>query len=214
MQSSKWHALALVSASWSHHTEPVMRRILLARHGETSWNALGRLQGHTDIELNDVGRVQALALAEAMTGVGISAVWTSDLARARDTGSIVAKQLELAAPQQDPDLRERRFGVFEGLTRDQCAAQYPEAWQAWRTQTATPEGGEQRDAVVERMTRALLRIATSEGGPVLVVSHGGAMRLWLMEWLGADVPLIGNGAIYVVDRDSHGFRAVPSVLGP
>ena len=103
-----------------------MRRILLARHGETSWNAIGRLQGHTDIELNEVGRDQALRLAQRLASAGVSEVWTSDLARARQTGEIVAAKLGLATPQVDRELRERHFGVFEGLTRDECQAQHPE----------------------------------------------------------------------------------------
>jgi probable phosphoglycerate mutase len=184
-----------------------MRRILLARHGETAWNALGRLQGHTDIELNDVGRAQALTLAQALDQADIAAIWTSDLRRARQTGEIVAGALGLAAPDVDPALRERQFGVFEGLTRDECATQHPEAWQAWIAQTGTPPGGESRVDAAARMARALERIARGDGGPVLVVSHGGVMRLWLMGLLGPSVPLIANGMTYAVDHDGAGFRA-------
>ncbi len=178
-----------------------MRPILLARHGETEWNALGRLQGHTDIELNATGRGQARALALAVGASRIAEVRTSDLARARQTGEIVASALGLAPPLIDPDLRERRFGVFEGLTRDQCATQHPDAWQAWLAQTGTPPGGEPRELVIERMTSALARIAAGHGDPVLVVSHGGVMRLWLMSILGTTVPLIGNGTTYLVEHD-------------
>jgi probable phosphoglycerate mutase len=113
-----------------------MRRILLARHGETAWNALGRLQGHTDIPLNETGRAQARALADGVAAAGIAAVVTSDLARARETGEIVAAALGLAAPVIEPGLRERRFGVFEGLTRDECATHHPEAWRAWEPPSA------------------------------------------------------------------------------
>jgi probable phosphoglycerate mutase len=183
------------------------RRILLARHGQTAWNALGKLQGHTDIPLNDLGRDQARALAETVRGTGIAAVWTSDLARARETGEIVAAALGLAAPTVDPTLRERQFGVFEGLSRDECAAQHPEAWQAWMAQTGTPPGGEPRERATARMAEALARIAATAGGPALVISHGGVMRLWLISLLGADVPLISNAATYVVDHDDAGPRA-------
>jgi probable phosphoglycerate mutase len=184
-----------------------MRRILLARHGETAWNALGKLQGHTDIPLNDVGREQARALAESVRDAGVTAVWTSDLTRARETGAIAAAALELAAPTVEPELRERQFGVFEGLTRDECATQHPEAWQAWMAQTGAPPGGEPRLEAAARMARALGRIAATEGGPVLVVSHGGVMRLWLIGLLGPDVPLIRNGATYLVEHDATGARA-------
>jgi broad specificity phosphatase PhoE len=184
-----------------------MGRILLARHGETAWNALGRLQGHTDIELNDVGRAQAQSLGEAIASTGVTSVWTSDLARARQTGAIVAEALRLAPPQIDPELRERKFGVFEGLTREQCASEHPEAWQAWLAQTGTPPGGEPRQDVTTRLTRALARIVASTTEPTLVVSHGGVMRLWLMEVTGAPVPLLGNGATYVIDHEAGRFRA-------
>ncbi|CAN5896339.1 alpha-ribazole phosphatase [soil metagenome] len=187
-----------------------MRRILLARHGETAWNAAGRLQGHTDIALNDIGRDQARALAATLAATGLRGVWTSDLGRARETGEIVASTLGLPAPQVDPELRERRFGVFEGLTRDQCTTQHPDAWKAWQAQTQAPPGGEARELAVIRMARALERIAALEQGPVLVVSHGGLMRLWLMDLLGTTVPLIKNGATYLVDHDGSAFRVTPS----
>jgi probable phosphoglycerate mutase len=178
---------------------------LLARHGQTPWNALGKLQGHTDIALDDTGREQARALAAAIRASGVRTVWTSDLGRARETGEIVAAVLGLPAPRTEPELRERRFGVFEGLTRDECAAQHPDAWQAWIEKTAAPPGGEPREEAVARMARALARIAAREEGPALVVSHGGVMRLWLMDLLGEPVPLIANGATYLVDHDGARF---------
>jgi len=183
-----------------------MRRILLARHGETEWNALGRLQGHTDIPLNEMGRSQARSLAAGVVGAGIEAVVTSDLARARETGEIVAAALGLGAPAIDPALRERRFGVFEGLTRVQCAANHPEAWRAWKEQTTAPPGGEPSTAAVARMAEVLARLAAGEGGPMLVISHGGVMRLWLMDTLGETVPLIANAAVYAIEHDGRRLR--------
>jgi broad specificity phosphatase PhoE len=183
-----------------------MRQILLVRHGETEWNALGRLQGHTDIPLNETGRAQARSLAAGVEGTGIAAVVTSDLARARETGEIVAAALGLGAPAIEPALRERRFGVFEGLTRDECAAQHPEAWRAWQARSGEPPGAEPQALAVARVAEALVRIAAGEGGPALVVSHGGVMRLWLMDVLGEVVPLIANVAVYAVEHDGSCFR--------
>jgi len=190
-----------------------MRRILLVRHGETAWNALGKLQGHTDIALNDVGRDQARSLSARLGDAAVTAVWTSDLLRARETGAILASALGLPAPTVDPELRERAFGVFEGLTRSECEARHPDAWRDWVAQTGSPPGGELRGDAIARLGRALTRIAThpappeTERGTVVVVSHGGVMRLWLMDLLGTTIPLVANGTTYVVDHDGTAFRA-------
>ena len=181
-------------------------RILLARHGETAWNALGRLQGHTDIELNEVGRAQARSLAATVARRELSAVWTSDLSRARQTGEIVARALGLDAPRVDSELRERRFGVFEGLTRAQCARRHPEAWRAWVERTTTPPGGEPREVAVARLGRALRRIADLSEGAVLVISHGGVMRQWLSEVLGTAVPPIANATVFTLEHEQGAFR--------
>jgi probable phosphoglycerate mutase len=185
-----------------------MRRILLARHGQTAWNALGKLQGHTDIPLDDTGRAQARALAATLVGAGVRSVWTSDLSRARETADIVAGILALEPPRTEPGLRERRFGVFEGLTRDECMTHHPEAWQAWTARTVAPPGGEPIDEAVQRMRGALERIVALDEGPALVVSHGGVMRLWLMDLIGAQVPVIGNAATFVVEHDGAKFHHV------
>jgi 2,3-bisphosphoglycerate-dependent phosphoglycerate mutase len=200
-----------------------MRRILLARHGETEWNALGKLQGHTDVPLNEAGRAQARALAAQLAGAGIAAIVTSDLVRARETGEIVAAALGLGAPAIEPALRERRFGVFEGLTRDECAARHPEQWRAWQERMGEPPGAEPRALASARMAEALARIVASTAsagavlgavsgavsgavaGTVLAVTHGGLMRLWLTDLLGEVVPPIANASIYTVEHDGSRF---------
>jgi probable phosphoglycerate mutase len=189
-------------------------RIFLARHGETEWNAVGKLQGHTDVPLNEAGLAQAAALAEALKAEGVRRVITSDLSRARQTGVVVASRLGLEPPHVDPDLRERRFGKFEGLTYDECAVRYPDEWRAWSEHAAPPPGGEPRDAVVARMGDALRAVtsrveANAQTGPALVVSHGGAMRLWLTYGMGLTVPRIGNGTVYLLVQDEQGLRASP-----
>ena len=186
-----------------------MRRILLVRHGETAWNAAGRLLGSTDQPLTDVGRDQARALAGRLGDAELVGVWTSALGRARETGAIVAEVLGLPAPEVDEELREREFGVFEGLTREDCETQYPAAWRDWKTQTGTPPGGETRAAATARLGRALARIATGDGGAVAVISHGAVMRLWLMEVLGTSIPIVANGATFVVEHDRGAIRVAP-----
>ncbi len=89
-----------------------MTTLLLVRHGETDWNRDGRWQGGSDTSLNDVGREQARALADELDG-NISTVYSSDLARARETAEIVVANIGLPV-QIDPRLRERGFGSWEG----------------------------------------------------------------------------------------------------
>lgn len=186
-----------------------MRSLLVARHGQTAWNALGRLQGHTDIPLDEVGRGQARALADALADAGVTAIWSSDLGRARQTAEIVAAALALPAPTLDPDLRERRFGALEGLTRDECMAHHPGAWESYAAGAGAnvPPGAEGRADAVARIARAVDRIAAQGGGLALVVTHGGVLRLWLMEHLGPDVPPVANAAAYLVEHDGRGYRA-------
>lgn len=186
------------------------RRVLLVRHGQTSWNALGKLQGHTDISLDDTGRDQARALAEQVRNSRIGSVWTSDLSRARETGEIVASALGLAAPRVESGLRERRFGIFEGLTRAECAERHPDHWTAWQAHTKEPPGGEPVADAIARMGAALASVATATeiDGPILIVSHGGLMRLWLQELHGKQLPLIPNGSVHMLDHDGVKFSAI------
>lgn len=200
----------------------MLRRILLARHGQTAWNAVGKLQGGTDIPLNELGRDQARVVGRQLAGSRIDHVWASDLARARETAALIAAELELPeprAPRIEPLLRERAFGVFEGLTRDEIAVQLPEAWQAWQARSAAPPGGEPRESATARMTTALLRIAgeLADGQVALAVAHGGIMRLWLIERLGQEVPLIPNGAVWAIEVEvaTRTFGAIRAAdLGP
>lgn len=201
-----WRALSRDAFVSSHQCYPrsVPRRLYLARHGETEWNAIGRLQGHTDIPLNERGRTQARELAAAMHQRAIREVITSDLARSYQTGQIVAEFLGLPPPRIVPALRERRFGVFEGLTRDECMVRYPEAWAAWHAQTGVPEGGEALADATARMHEVLKALLDSGG---LVISHGGVMRLFLLDILGEPPPPMRNGTTYIVDHDGERFRA-------
>jgi probable phosphoglycerate mutase len=157
-----------------------LRHLLLARHGETDWNRAGRWQGHTDVPLNATGRAQAAALAERLRGAGIGAVVASDLARARDTAEIVAAALAVPLAFVDPDLREQRFGRFEGLTPGECEVRFPEDWSRYVADPhAGAPGGESRAALLARVVRAVQGAAARRPDPVLVVSHGGALRALL-----------------------------------
>jgi probable phosphoglycerate mutase len=156
--------------------------LFLVRHGETDWNAAGRWQGQTDVPLNPRGREQAREVAGRLRSVGLAAIASSDLLRARTTAEIVASELGLAVSHLDAALRERRFGCFEGLTREEVVARFPEAWARYLADPGpAPPGGESREELLGRLLPAVVSAAVRLPGPVLVVMHGGAMRALLAE---------------------------------
>ncbi len=162
--------------------------LFLVRHGETDWNAAGRWQGQTDVPLNPRGREQAREVAARLRTAGLAAVASSDLLRARSTAEIVAAELGLTVNHLDAALRERRFGCFEGLTREEVEARFPEAWARYVADPGpAPPGGESREELLGRLLPAVASAAARLPGPVLVVLHGGAMRALLAEHVG-DMP--------------------------
>jgi broad specificity phosphatase PhoE len=169
--------------------------VFLARHGETDWNLAGRWQGHADVPLNATGHAQALALAERLRERGIAAVATSDLARARRTAELVAGALGLRVALVDPDLREQRFGRFEGLTPRECEERYPTDWARYAADPHPgPPGGESRAALLERVLRAVLGASARLPAAPLIVTHGGAMRA-LLAAIPADAAPCATGRI-------------------
>jgi len=190
---------------------PAMATVFLARHGQTEWNALGRLQGHTDVPLSDTGIAQARALGEVLARESITVVIASDLSRASTTGAIARTVLGVSEPLVvDADLRERRFGIFEGLTRIEIDRDHREAWQRWQEASVPPPGGEPADEIVARFQRAVDRATAiaSRQGPVLVVTHGGIMRVWLGAVAALTTGPIKNGDVFAVSND-RGWVAVP-----
>jgi broad specificity phosphatase PhoE len=190
-----------------------MRRLVfVARHGETDWNAAGRWQGHTDVPLNDHGRSQAKALAGRLREARLAGVVASDLARAHETARIVAAELGITLAYVERDLRERSFGVFEGLTRDECEARHAEAWRAWLAERRPPEGAEGIEALTGRLVAAVGRAAEGvarEGEPALVVTHGGALRAVIASVTGELPALVENGAVWVLVWDGRLVGASP-----
>ena len=178
------------------------RTVYLARHGETEWNRIGRWQGATDIPLSEVGRAQARLLAGRLRARGIGRVHASHLSRALETAQIVAAGLELPAPVVDARLRERGYGAFEGLTREQCAQRFPEVWERYLAdRRALPPGAEPQASVVDRITAALTEIASAEAtvdSAVLVVSHGGTIRSFIHHATGLVPTPLENGAMFKI----------------
>lgn len=150
--------------------------LLLARHGETAHNASKTFQGQGGGALNARGRAQADRLA-ARVADRVDAIVSSDLLRAKETAEIVASAARLDVAF-DRSVREVDVGAWTGLTYEEVVARFPEEWDAWRAGVDIPRGGgETYQALAERVTRALERIAIAhEGKRVLVVSHGAALR--------------------------------------
>jgi len=162
--------------------------ILLVRHGETDWNAARRIQGQTNSPLNDRGRAQANALADELAREPITAVYSSDLDRARETAEILAGRLDLPVVV-DPGLRERNFGSWEGKTVDELEARWPGAWARWRDGNEGEGDVEDHLALAARVRDAVHRLAAAHPGErILVVAHGGAMRVILMDAEGLQYP--------------------------
>jgi broad specificity phosphatase PhoE len=169
--------------------------ILLVRHGETDWNRDRRVQGHTDVPLNDVGRDQAETLAAELASQPFSAVYSSDLARALDTARILASVRSLPVTTE-PALREKSFGTWEGLTEVEVLARFPDAHAgAWGD-------GESTEEMAARVLAGLRAIvAAHPGETVLVVTHGGPMRAVLRECGAEDGPIANCRLVALVSDD-------------
>jgi broad specificity phosphatase PhoE len=162
--------------------------ILIVRHGETDWNREGRFQGHADPPLNAAGREQAEILAEQLAGDGIEAIHTSDLRRAHETATIVADRLGLPVTAHG-GLREIDVGAFQGLTREEIDARWPDARAVVAEHGYGAHwGGESLGQLSARVVPALVEIASAHSGErVLVVGHGGTIRAALARADGVDI---------------------------
>lgn len=154
-----------------------LTRVIAVRHGQTAWNAQQRIQGHTDIALDARGRWQAARLARALAHEPVQAIYSSDLQRTRQTAAPFAVQAGLAV-QDEPDLRERGFGAFEGLSFAQIEQAQPEQALRWRRREPdfAPAGGETLSDFAERCVQACARLAAAHRGQtILVLTHGGVL---------------------------------------
>ena len=151
--------------------------ILLARHGQTAYNAEGRFQGTLEVPLDDVGLEQAADLAEAARGHGIVGLWCSPLRRARQTADVVGAALGLE-PQPDARFAEHDTGDWTDRFKADVEAEDPEAWARYLRggeDWAFP-GGEGFEAFMERVVDGLVEVTQSRRLPALVVCHRGVIR--------------------------------------
>nr|WP_246211644.1 histidine phosphatase family protein [Phytoactinopolyspora alkaliphila] len=165
------------------------------RHGRTEWNAAGRFQGQTDVELDDVGRQQARDSAARLAALEPDLLVTSDLKRTRDTMAMLAA-LTGAEAELDVRLRETYAGEWQGCTAAEIAMRWPIEYKAWRAGDPLLRvgGGETRQEVADRMKAAVVDAAARLPGDGLAVltSHGGAARLGIAALIGMPLELFTN----------------------
>lgn len=154
-------------------------RFCLVRHGETEWNAERRIQGQIDIALNDTGHRQAALAGRWLRNAGIDAIYSSDLQRAWATARAIGDALGLS-PAAVPEMRERRYGIFEGLTFPELKARHPESYAAYerRDPDYAFETGESLRQMFDRVTGKLVELAHGHvGQTIVVVMHGGVLDI-------------------------------------
>jgi probable phosphoglycerate mutase len=154
-----------------------MTRLIVWRHGNTDWNAVDRVQGQSDSQLNARGRDQAAAAAAVLAAVRPAAIVSSDLSRAADTAAALAAVTGLPVAY-DARLRERYFGVWQGMTLAEIAVRHPVEFAAWRNGDPSPGCDlESLDDLGKRVGVALQELADAHPGAMIVVAtHGGASR--------------------------------------
>jgi len=200
--------------------------IVIARHGETAWNADGRFQGHADVPLNERGQAQAVALAERMASARarFDALYASDLARAYETAEIVGRRLGLT-PTPEARLREIDVGSWSGLTRFEIEEQWPGALARWGTDDDVHDG-ESRASFATRVVESAREIGVRHAGSrVLLVAHGGVVRSLQRAVTGApeavlencgtwDFVVAGDGTLRPADRAGQAARGASGAAEP
>lgn len=157
--------------------------LVLVRHGETAWNAEGRVQGQTDVPLNDLGRTQAEALVPVLAAERFAAIYSSDLLRVRETAQPTARALALEVAL-DEGLRERHYGMFEALTYVECRERFPAEFERFRDKALEFDfgSGESLQAFYDRALASVRGIAERHAGAaVLVFTHGGVLEMLYRE---------------------------------
>jgi broad specificity phosphatase PhoE len=163
-------------------------RLLLVRHGETQWNLDQRVQGHHDVPLTERGIQQAQRLAAWLSDEPLEAIYSSDLIRARATAEVLAD--ERLPVNTDARFREGGFGLFEGLTTTEIQDRYPEEFRLWREGAVDhrPPGGETLEALRERCVAGARDALANHGGQtIMIVAHGGPVRVMVCGLLGLDI---------------------------
>ena len=196
-----------------------MGRCYLVRHGATEWNAQGRIQGQSNPSLNEAGKRQARRLGMRLASVPLAEARCSDLRRCSETAAGILQGRNDVPLREMPELREKNFGAWEGLTFREVEVGYPDLYRNWLRAgdpSFAPPGGEsdlqlysRADTVVDRL-RAALAVG---GGNLLVVSHGGTLRALIARLLGLPVQQMwkfrfANAGLSVVSLFEDGSTVV------
>jgi len=182
-------------------------RLIFVRHGETTWNAEDRMQGQQDSPLSPLGWKQARLAARKAAQLKPDLIYTSDLSRARAVAELAAKKMGIPFITA-PELRERNFGEWEGLTNDEVRQRYPIGAKSHKEDPANfrPPGGESRADVCQRIAAFVdLLLQKHPGKKVLICTHGGpikaavchALRCEPEAWLRFD---ISNASITIIEQ--------------
>jgi len=154
-------------------------KLCLVRHGETAWNAQGRVQGQLDIPLSDTGHAQARALAQALAHEEFDVVYSSDLTRVQQTAQPLLSLLR-KTPRLDARLRERHYGIFQGITYAEARERMPEEFARFKAKDAEYDfkTGESLKAFQQRCLSFFHELLQKEEGKsVLVFTHGGVLEI-------------------------------------
>lgn len=185
--------------------------LLLIRHGRTAYNAAKRWQGHLDVPLDDVGQEQAQALAARLADWPGTAVYSSDLLRARMTAVPLAEAWNVN-PVYETDWRERHVGVFEGRSAEELQVEYPDVFAKMRQGVIEIPGGERHESLQGRVAAAYRRVLERhQDEMVAIVSHGGTLNALVSHVL--DIPhqygrlsFHGNTGLTILRVNNHGPR--------
>ncbi len=169
--------------------------IAVVRHGQTAWNQQRRLQGRSNLVLDATGRRQALDAGARVGLLGVTAVRSSPLARARETGTVIAKHLGLPDPAVEMALIERDYGEAEGVTLSEAGQRWPDG---------DYPGAESVRALGDRAAQELERLVARHPHSA-VVSHGAFLRAGISQLCQRPVPRILNGDVLLLGRGSRGF---------
>lgn len=177
-----------------------MTSIALIRHGETAWNAAARLQGTSDIPLNDNGRKQARATAKRLADMHWDVIVSSPLMRAAETAQIIADTVGLSVTEHLDTLLERGYGEAEGITEEQAAARWPDG---------DYPGMDSEQEVTDRGMHGITTLHEQfPTGRVLAVTHGTLIRLVMSEVVGYPVDHIHNATISEIKYSQGAWHGV------